>query len=85
VRAVAADNGSPSAVEESVFDVAGRGKDSTYENGVRVPLIVAEASAWETGVPGAAIPLIGRTIDLDVNTLDVFNTLHTDAFTRSTW
>lgn len=79
------DNGTPrgamgARVEESVFDQANRGKGTAYENGVRVPLIIADGSAWRTGFPGATIPVIGRDVDARVNTLDLLNTLHGDAF-----
>lgn len=79
------DNGTPRGafnfrVQESVFDQANRGKGSTYENGVRVPLIIADGAAWRTGLPGPTIPVIGRDVDARVNTLDLLNTLHGDAF-----
>lgn len=77
------DNGTPSAVEESLFNVANRGKGSTYENGVRVPLIVAEGKAWRTGLPGTRIPVINRTVAAKVNTLDIYNTVHNVAFNLS--
>lgn len=74
------DNGTPFAAAEGTFQVAGRGKGSTYENGVRVPLIVAEGSAWRTGVPGTRIPVINRIADAKVHLLDTYNTLHELAF-----
>lgn len=77
---VAGDNGVPFAVAEGAFRVTGRGKGSTYENGVRVPLIVAEGSAWRTGAAGTRIPVINRAIDAKVNLLDTYNTLHDFAF-----
>jgi arylsulfatase A-like enzyme len=77
------DNGTPIAVEESLFNVPNRGKGSTYENGVRVPLIVAEGNAWRTGVAGTRIPVINRTVVAKINTLDIFNTLHNVAFALS--
>jgi arylsulfatase A-like enzyme len=77
---VMGDNGTPFAAAEGAFRVAGRGKGSTYENGVRVPLIVAEGSAWRTGVAGTRIPVINRLVDAKVHLLDTFNTLHELAF-----
>jgi len=76
-------NGTATAVQESVFNVVGRGKDTVYENGIRVPLIVADGVAWRTGVPGPTIPVIDRRIVAKVNTLDIYNTLFTDAFMMS--
>lgn len=77
---VMGDNGTPYEVAEGAFRVANRGKGSTYENGVRVPLIVAEGSAWRTGAAGTRIPVTNRKIDAKVNLLDTFNTLHEFAF-----
>jgi arylsulfatase A-like enzyme len=81
VIVVAGDNGTPAPVEESVFAVAGRGKESVYENGVRVPLIVADGFAYLHGFAGptATIPDINRVIDAKVNTLDLYATLLDDA------
>jgi arylsulfatase A-like enzyme len=73
------DNGTINAVQESIFNVAGRGKATVYENGVRVPLIVADGKSWRRGIPGPTITAPGRTLDARVNTLDIFNTLFTDA------
>jgi arylsulfatase A-like enzyme len=78
---VMGDNGTPYQVSEDDFHTSSsRGKGSTWENGVRVPLIVAEGSAWRTGVAGTRIPDINRVIDAKVHLLDVYNTLHNVAF-----
>ena len=80
---VMGDNGTPFDIQETVFRVVNRGKGSTYENGVRVPLIVAEGVAWRTGAAGARIPAINRVVDAKVHLLDLFNTLHDFAFGSS--
>ncbi|MEO7736406.1 MAG: sulfatase-like hydrolase/transferase, partial [Kofleriaceae bacterium] len=80
---VIGDNGTPPDVEESTFIQPGRGKGSTYENGVRVPLIVADGQAYRTGTAGTTIPVINRTIAAKVNTLDIYNTVHNVAFNLS--
>jgi len=75
------DNGTPSPVEESVFDV-GRGKGTTYESGVRVPLIIVDGYAWVNGNAGPSpiISSINEVIDAKVNTVDLYNTLLEFAF-----
>lgn len=69
------DNGTPIAVQEGAFNVAGRGKGSVYENGVRVPLIVADGGTWRTGAAGM-ITSPGRTVDAAVHVLDIYQTIH---------
>ena len=80
VVVVLGDNGTPAAVQESVFAVAGRGKGTVYENGVRVPVIVADGYAYLHGTAGPTISAIGRLVDAKINTLDLYNTLLEDAF-----
>jgi hypothetical protein len=77
------DNGTADTIQESIFNVAGRGKATVYENGVRVPLIVADGKSWRRGIAGPTITAPGRTVDARVNTLDIFNTLFTDAYNMS--
>ena len=77
------DNGTPSQVEEGSFDVTpARGKGTTYENGVRVPLIVADGGTWRTGAAGA-ITSPNRTVDAGVHVLDLYQTLHNHALAVS--
>jgi arylsulfatase B len=84
------DNGTPgqnnstaTAVQESLFNVAGRGKGTLFENGIRVPLIVADGKTWRTGIAGPTVVAPGRTVDARVHTLDIYNTLYGDAFAVS--
>lgn len=84
------DNGTPgqhygaaNSVQESIFDVPDRGKGTIYENGTRVPLIIADGQRWRTGAVGPTITAPGRTVVARVNTLDLYNTLFTDAFHAS--
>jgi arylsulfatase B len=77
------DNGTPSPVEESVFVAApARGKGTTYESGVRVPLVIADGYAWVNGNTGPApiISSINEVIAAKVNTVDLYNTLLDFAF-----
>jgi arylsulfatase A-like enzyme len=76
-------NGTATAVQESIFNVGGRGKGTVYENGVGVPLIVADGQTWRTGAAGPTITAPGRIVAARVNTLDIYNTLVTDAFNFS--
>lgn len=69
------DNGTPTAVAEAPFDAAGRGKGTTYENGVRVPLVVADGATWRTGAPGR-IASPGREADIAVSSTDIYETIH---------
>jgi arylsulfatase A-like enzyme len=58
------DNGTPGNQVQPPF-VSGRGKDTLYEGGVRVPFIIA----------GPAVTMPGRTNDTPVHTVDLFATL----------
>ena len=69
------DNGTPRAVQEDDFDAAGRGKGFTYENGLRVPFVVADGVTWRTGGAGI-IDMPGRDVDIAVNSTDLYQTLH---------
>lgn len=71
------DNGTPSPVQESLF-AAGRGKGTVYENGIRVPLIVADGATWLDHT-AASIVVPGRVVELGVSTMDVYQTLHNHA------
>lgn len=71
------DNGSPAAVQEASFDV-GHGKGTTYESGIRVPLIVADGKTWLHRTAGA-IRHPGRVVEAGVNTLDIHQTVHNHA------
>jgi arylsulfatase A-like enzyme len=78
------DNGTPPVVQESAFVQSGRGKGSTYENGVRVPLIVTDGKAYRTGMVGPnIIAPLGRTVTAKVNTLDIYQTVHNVALNVS--
>ncbi|MEQ8275792.1 MAG: sulfatase-like hydrolase/transferase [Deltaproteobacteria bacterium] len=68
------DNGTPVAVQESTFAV-GRGKGTTYENGVRVPFIVTDGATWRTNAPGR-ITSPGRDVDIALSSTDIYQTLH---------
>lgn len=72
------DNGTPVAVQESVFNQVGRGKGTTYENGIRVPLIVADGDTWLNNVSGSILSP-GRVVEAGVNTMDIFQTAHNEA------
>lgn len=69
------DNGTPTNVQESLFKQAGAGKGTTHENGVRVPMIVADGATWLTGAAGA-ISNPHRVVTTAVNTMDIFPTAH---------
>lgn len=72
------DNGTPSEVQESTFD-DGRGKGTSYENGIRVPMVVADGGTWRTGASGD-ISAPGRAVSLDAHVMDIYQTLYNDAF-----
>lgn len=73
------DNGTPSQVQEGAFDVVpARGKGTTYENGLRVPLIIADGGTWRTGARGA-IASPNRAVTASVHVLDLYQTLHSHA------
>lgn len=77
---VIGDNGTPHPVQESAFATPSRGKATVYENGVHVPMIIAEGVAWRTGAAGTRIPVINRRVDARTHTLDLFQTLYGQAF-----
>jgi arylsulfatase A-like enzyme len=58
------DNGTPANLVQPPF-VSGRGKDTLYEGGVRVPFVIA----------GPAVTTPGRTNDTPVHTVDLFATI----------
>jgi Sulfatase len=69
------DNGTPSKVQESSFNQgSGRGKGSVYENGLRVPYIVADGATWRSGAAGV-ISSPGRTSSAPVHTTDLYATV----------
>jgi arylsulfatase A-like enzyme len=74
---VIGDNGTPSEVQEDVF-ADGRGKGTAYENGIRVPLIIADAETWFSGA-GGAITAPGRTVNAGVHVMDIFQTVVNEA------
>jgi arylsulfatase A-like enzyme len=76
------DNGTPHKVQEGVFDTANRGKGSVYENGIRVPMIVADGVTWLKGTAGAIVTP-GRIVEAGVNTMDLFQTVHNHALALS--
>src|SRR6185503_6406520 len=77
---VIGDNGTPHAIQESAFATPSRGKSTVYENGVHVPMIIAEGVAWRTARAGTRIPVINRRVDARTNTVDLFNKLYGQAF-----
>lgn len=72
---VLGDNGTPAAVQEGAFNVAGRSKGTAYETGIRIPLIVAHGNTYLNGGPGA-ITYPGTVIRAGVHVVDVYQTLH---------
>jgi arylsulfatase A-like enzyme len=71
------DNGTPNAVQESLFAV-GRGKGTVYENGIRVPMVVADGATWLNRTAGAIVTP-GRVVEAGVHTTDVYQTVHNHA------
>ncbi len=77
------DNGTPSVVQEDVFDVSPpRGKGTTYENGVRVPFVVADGGTWRTGAAGDIVSP-NRTVGVGAHVMDIYQTLHNHALMLS--
>lgn len=81
------DNGTPRTVAEDdfLFDWNGdglpdknRGKGTTYETGIRIPLVVADGATWRTGAPGV-IDTPGRVATIPVEMVDLYETLYFDA------
>ncbi len=78
---IAGDNGTPDFAAESPFTVAGRGKASSYESGIRVPFVVGDGGTWREhvqGVPAHAPAVVsepGRVDARPVHTTDLFATL----------
>jgi arylsulfatase A-like enzyme len=69
------DNGTPSQVQEGSFNQgSNRGKGSVYENGLRVPYIVADGATWRSGAAGV-ISSPGRTSSAPVHTTDLYATV----------
>lgn len=73
------DNGTDQDVTEDAF-ANGRGKGTTYENGIRVPLIVADGATWLEWVNSGTLSdgyIVdpGRTVTHPVHTVDLFATV----------
>lgn len=64
------DNGTPSVVQEGDWIGAG-GKGTAHENGLRVPLVVADGATLRTGAAGR-IAFPGRTVAAPVHVLDLW-------------
>lgn len=75
------DNGTPNAVQESLF-AAGRGKGTVYENGIRVPMIVADGATWLKRTAGTIVTP-GRVVEMGANTMDIYQTIHNYALNLS--
>ncbi len=77
---VAGDNGTPDFAGEGAFSAHGRGKATTHESGVRVPMLVADGGSWRHARAGVSpvLPLLvaepGRDEDRPVHTTDLYAT-----------
>jgi arylsulfatase A-like enzyme len=70
------DNGTPVAVQEGPW-ANGRGKGTTYENGVRVPYIVTDGHRWRVNDGG--VITTPRAINAQVHARDIFQSLYEHA------